>query len=92
MFRRYTTLHILSTLAAFSVAAVWIVLSLVRHGTAASECEDEFFPPESNNGQVSTEDQGPILCNIFTWVTAGLMGGLWLVLAIMQVRASFTQG
>ena len=89
MFRRYTTIHILSTVAAFSVAAVWIVISFTRHNTATRDCEAEFFPPEGNTGQVDTESQGPILCNIFSWVTAGLMAALWVVLVVMQVCAPY---
>jgi hypothetical protein len=87
MFRRYTTLHILSSLAAFSIAAVWIVVSFVRHDTANRDCQRDFFPPDGITGQVDTSDQGPILCNIFSWVTAGLMAALWVVLAVMQVGA-----
>ncbi|THH20644.1 hypothetical protein EW146_g761 [Bondarzewia mesenterica] len=52
VFRRYITLHIMITVAAFSVAAVWIAL-----------------------------DQ---LCEIFPWVDIGIMGGLWVLLAIAQ--------
>ncbi|KAJ3559760.1 hypothetical protein NM688_g133 [Phlebia brevispora] len=78
-YRRYTTLHILITIAAFSVAAVWIALSAARHNTAKSNCESTYFintdePSESNT-----------LCNIFPWVDIGLMAGLWVLLAIAQV-------
>lgn len=79
MYRRYTTLHLLITMGAFSVAAVWIALSASRHNQAKSQCETDFFSGTTQDSQADT------LCNIFPWVSIGLMGGLWVVLAIAQV-------
>ncbi|KAF8271403.1 hypothetical protein EI94DRAFT_1777463 [Lactarius quietus] len=62
MFRRYTTLHILITTAAFSVAAAWIIVSATRHNTAKSNYNVQIFP----------------------WVDVGIMGGLWILLAVSQ--------
>lgn len=78
MYRRYTTLHLLITMGAFSVAAVWIALSASRHNQAKSQCETDFFSDTTQDSQADT------LCNIFPWVSIGLMGGLWVVLAIAQ--------
>ena len=85
MFRRYTTLHIMVTTAAFYVALAWIIVSATRHNTAASDCQDEFFSDSDSSSSTSTVDEGETLCNIFTWADIGLMGGLWVVLGIMQV-------
>lgn len=88
MFRRYTTIHILLTVAAFAVALTWIIVSATRHSTAVTNCESDFFSnstSSSDSSDVPTFDEGETLCNIFTWVDVGLMGGLWVVLAIMQV-------
>ncbi|KAI0963777.1 hypothetical protein AcW1_000756 [Taiwanofungus camphoratus] len=82
-FRRYTTLHLLITIAAFSVAAVWIALSAARHSHAEATCEATFFPENSS----ITSSEGQTLCNVFSWVDVGLMGGLWVLLAIVQVRS-----
>lgn len=81
MYRRYTTLHILITVAAFSVSAVWIALSAGHHSTAQTNCEKKFF--SSNTTDLSSE--GETICNIFPWVDVGIMGGLWVLLAISQV-------
>ena len=78
-YRRYTTLHLLVTIGAFSLAAVWIALSASRHSTAQTYCENTFF---ANTDQSSEADT---MCNIFPWVDIGLMGGLWVILAIAQV-------
>ncbi|TFK57201.1 hypothetical protein OE88DRAFT_1650834 [Heliocybe sulcata] len=82
LFRRYTTLHIMITTAAFSVAIVWIIISASRHSTAQSQCRTDFFTNATTTGPEASEAN--ILCNIFPWVDVGLMGGLWVVLAIAQ--------
>lgn len=79
MYRRYTTLHLLVTLGAFSVAAVWIALSAARHGQAKSDCQSRFFSDTTEESEADT------LCDIFPWVDVGLMAGLWVLLAIAQV-------
>jgi hypothetical protein len=83
MFRRYTTLHVLITVAAFSVAAVWIAISASRHNTAKVNCEQKFF--SATSGLTS---EGSTMCEIFPWVDVGLMGGLWVLLLISQVLYS----
>ena len=82
-FRRYVTLHIFSTLATFSIAATWIVMSATRHATAQSNCESSFFPSVDGS---NTSAEGQALCKIFPWIDVGIMGGLWVVLAIAQVN------
>ncbi|KZT72749.1 hypothetical protein DAEQUDRAFT_722364 [Daedalea quercina L-15889] len=84
LFRRYTTLHLLVTLGAFSVAVVWIILSAARHSKADAACKSTFFGTDSD-----LSDEGNTLCNIFSWVDVGIMGGLWVLLAIMQAYMYF---
>ncbi|KAI0778561.1 hypothetical protein BD413DRAFT_465071 [Trametes elegans] len=92
-YRRYVTLHLLITVAAFAVAAAWIILSATRHSQAQAKCIQDFFA-----GTVSaTNSEGQTLCNIFPWADVGIMGGLWVLLAIMQtylyvVVSSFGKG
>ena len=80
MFRRYVAFHIPVLVAAFAVAAVWIIMSAARHTTAENNCLNNFFPDESGSS-----GEGQTLCNIFPWVDVGIMGGLWAVLAILFV-------
>ncbi|EJC98806.1 uncharacterized protein FOMMEDRAFT_161644 [Fomitiporia mediterranea MF3/22] len=84
MFRRYTTLHIMLTVAAFAVALTWIIISASKHNTAVNDCEKDFFPNATQTTDSTDLNEGETLCNIFTWVDVGLMGGLWVILAIMQ--------
>ncbi|KAL5533775.1 hypothetical protein ACEPAG_235 [Sanghuangporus baumii] len=85
LFRRYTTIHIMLTVAAFAVAATWIIISATRHNTALRHCESDFFSNSTTAATgTDTLNESETLCNIFTWVTVGLMGGLWLLLAVMQ--------
>ncbi|KAL0580371.1 hypothetical protein V5O48_001616 [Marasmius crinis-equi] len=79
LFRRYLSLHSIALLAAFAVAAAWIILSATKHSDAKSKCLSDFF----NTPQ--TQSQGQTLCEIFPWVSVGVMGGLWALLAIMHV-------
>lgn len=79
MYRRYVTLHSMITVAAFAVAAVWIAISASRHSTAQTNCENTFFGSTTNT-------EGTTMCNIFGWVDVGIMGGLWVLFAIAQVR------
>ncbi|KAH8102449.1 hypothetical protein BXZ70DRAFT_1006372 [Cristinia sonorae] len=82
MYRRYTTLHILLLTSALSIAAVWIILSAARHNQAKSSCLSTFFT-------VTTGSLGDTLCEIFPWVDVGLMGGLWVILASVQLYLYF---
>lgn len=84
MYRRYATLHLLTMLATFSVAAVWIALSAARHNQAEARCLSVFFT-ETGLGLGNT------LCNIFPWVDIGLMGGIWVLLAAVQVSVSISR-
>ncbi|KAJ8084101.1 hypothetical protein PM082_002868 [Marasmius tenuissimus] len=79
LFRRYLSLHIIALLAAFAVAAAWIILSATKHNDAKSTCLSDFFSAPS------TRSQGETLCEVFPWVSVGIMGGLWAILAIMHV-------
>lgn len=87
LFRRYAQLNSLVIIAAFAVAVVWIIISATRHTTAQSKCEKKFFPIESTG---ETTSEGETICNIFPWVDIGIMGGLWVLLAIVQVRRTIS--
>jgi len=87
LYRRYTTVHILLTLIAFALAATWIGVSAGNHKKAQTQCELEFFNSTNvniTNSAISQQSEGQTLCEIFTWVDVGLLGGLWLILAVMQ--------
>lgn len=83
LFRRYTTLHLIVTLAAFSIAVVWIVLSAARHSKAVSACKATF------GTDPDLQDEANTLCDIFPWADVGIMGGLWVILVIMQTYLYF---
>ncbi|KAJ7597121.1 hypothetical protein C8J56DRAFT_919263 [Mycena floridula] len=93
LFRRYLTLHSLLITAAFGLGAAWAAISASRHSTAQTKCISDFFDT-SDSAQAA---EGQVLCNIFPWVDVGIMGGLWLILAIMHiylyvVLSSFSSG
>ncbi|KAF8898657.1 hypothetical protein BD779DRAFT_1484993 [Infundibulicybe gibba] len=78
LFRRYVSLHSLLALAAFAVAAAWAIISASRHSVAQANCLQDFFSQDQ-------QSEGETLCNIFPWVDVGIMGGLWVVLAIFHI-------
>ncbi|KIY62455.1 hypothetical protein CYLTODRAFT_383608 [Cylindrobasidium torrendii FP15055 ss-10] len=80
LFRRYLALHTLSMLAAFAVAAAWIVWGGLKLDDAKSECRETFYDT-SDSDQAS---QANTLCNVFAYVDIGIMAGLWVWMAIMQ--------
>jgi len=81
LFRRYVSLHSLIIVAAFSVALVWIILSVSHHSTAKSNCLSNFFA----HADSEQESEGETLCEIFPWVDVGVMGGLWVILAALHI-------
>lgn len=82
LYRRYVTLHGLALTAAFSIAAAWIIVSATRHSNAEAKCIQDFF---SSSGSGTESSEGEALCNIFSWVDVGIMGVLWILLAILQL-------
>ncbi|KZT05953.1 uncharacterized protein LAESUDRAFT_654583 [Laetiporus sulphureus 93-53] len=86
LFRIYVTLHTLITLAAFAVAAVWIIISATRHTTAETNCRTTYY---SGTNTTILTDEANTLCDIFPWVDIGLMAGLWALMAIMQLYLFF---
>ncbi|KAF8140184.1 hypothetical protein EV363DRAFT_1152335 [Boletus edulis] len=86
MYRRYVTLHTGASIAVFSIAAAWIIISAIRHSTAQSHCEATFFPASSSS---SSSSEGQTLCDVFSWVDVGLMAGAWAFFALVQAYFLF---
>jgi len=88
LFRRYLALNWVITLGGFSISIAWIIASAARHSTAQANCQSDFYPAGSTgNNAASLANASDTVCNIFSWVDVGIMGGLWIVLLIMQVSA-----
>lgn len=86
LYRRFTTLHCMLMLAVFAAAAVFIGWSGGKHSQATTDCQNDFFASSSSSSSlVNTTKEGQILCNIFSWVTFGVMAGLWFVLGIFEI-------
>jgi len=86
LYRRFTTLHCMLMLGVFTVAAVFIGWSGGKHSKATTDCQTDFFSNStSSSGLVDTSKEGQLLCNIFAWVTFGVMAGLWFVLGLFEI-------
>ncbi|KAF8514486.1 hypothetical protein JB92DRAFT_3082994 [Gautieria morchelliformis] len=91
-FRRYTTLHLFIVTAIFAFSAVFIGISASKHSTATTNCIATFFPTDptvTTTALTGSQNEGRLLCNIFTWVGLGTLGGLWLVLGIFHAYLFF---
>jgi len=87
IFRRYTTLHSMIIVAVFAFSAAFIGVSASKHSTAAAKCVTTFFAPDPGataTALTGSDSEGKLLCNIFTWVGVGVLGGLWVILAIFH--------
>jgi hypothetical protein len=82
---RSISVNILSISAAMIMALVWIVLSGIHHNDAVSACTAE-FGDTSNTAALSTAatNSGHSICNIFTFVQIGVVGGLWVLALVTQ--------
>lgn len=88
LFKRYLSLDWFITIAGFSISAAWIILSATRHSTAQTDCQNEFYSTSTINSAASLAESSDTVCNIFSWVDVGIMAGLLVVLALMQVSAA----
>ncbi|TRM66184.1 hypothetical protein BD626DRAFT_486968 [Schizophyllum amplum] len=76
MFQQYRNLHSVALAALLAIAAAWIIISATGHSKAKTACIDKYFTSDT------IEEESDTLCEIFTWVDVGIMGGLWVVLAV----------
>jgi len=84
VFLRYQPLNGIILLVCFAVAATFIGISASKHDAAVKFCQKTFYSRlDDTTGTANGESE--TVCNIFTWIGIGCMGGMWLVLAIAQV-------
>jgi len=81
LFRKYVTVNWIVLYTGLSLIATFIIISAVRHNQATDICEATFFPSETGT---LADDKGERICEIFTWVSVGIMGALWLIITILQ--------
>ncbi|RSH92320.1 hypothetical protein EHS25_008735 [Saitozyma podzolica] len=88
-FKFYSALNALAVAAAFIVSAALIIVSALRHSTAVAVCETAYFSNSTSTTTSSTvnsmlSEEGPLLCGPFAWADVGIMGGLWVLLFLVQ--------
>ncbi|QRW05977.1 hypothetical protein RhiLY_11294 [Ceratobasidium sp. AG-Ba] len=86
LFRKYVMINSVAVLAAFGIAAAFIAISGTKHDKASSRCQRTFFATSNPSAASSNDDsgEGAQICEVFTWVILGLMGGLWVTLLSFQ--------
>jgi len=58
-----------------------IIISAVKHKDAIDTCQRLFSAD-------ATDDTGEGICNIWTWVQVGIMGLLFIIVGLCEVRAN----
>ncbi|KAG9086091.1 hypothetical protein FRC06_003281 [Ceratobasidium sp. 370] len=84
LFRKYVMINSVAVIAAFCVAAAFIAISGTRHSAASDRCQKSFFAGNNTPGSSDDSGEGEQICEVFTWVILGLMGGLWVSLLSFQ--------
>ncbi|KAG8782929.1 hypothetical protein FRC12_020303 [Ceratobasidium sp. 428] len=74
----------IAVIAAFCIAAAFIAISGTRHAAASTRCQTTFFAGNNEAGSTDNSGEGEQICEVFTWVILGLMGGLWITLLSFQ--------
>jgi len=82
LFSRYVMVNWIILYLSLSVAAAFIGISAGRHQQAVDACEASFFAGDT--GTTTEDSKGEQICNIFCWSTLGVMGALWVLLALVQ--------
>lgn len=86
-FKVYSLLNALGILAALICSAALIITSALRHDTAVTDCEYKFFSDTGNSSSTANQtlaSESQALCSAFAWADVGIMGGLWVILLVVQ--------
>ncbi|WVQ79909.1 hypothetical protein IAT38_002010 [Cryptococcus sp. DSM 104549] len=86
-FKVYTLLNLLAVVAAFACSAALIITSALRHDTSVTACENKFFSDTSSTSSTANQtlaSEGEALCSAFAWADVGIMGGLWVIMLLVQ--------
>ncbi|ODO08613.1 hypothetical protein L198_00344 [Cryptococcus wingfieldii CBS 7118] len=87
-FKVYTLLNGLAVVAGFVCSAALIIASALKHDTAVTACEEKFFSDTTNTSSSANStlaSEGQTLCSAFAWADIGMMGGLWVIMLIVQL-------
>ncbi|KAK4703973.1 hypothetical protein P7C70_g2242, partial [Phenoliferia sp. Uapishka_3] len=80
LFKTYARANGFLVSIALAIAIAFIGLSAGRHSTAVTKCQSTF----SSQTTGSTVKSGSEICNIWTWVQVGIMGLLFIILALCE--------
>ncbi|KAL7417933.1 hypothetical protein BDY24DRAFT_346236 [Mrakia frigida] len=87
LFKVYASVNMAAVLATFSIAAALVLVSGLKRATAIADCQSTFYAPSTTNSSTSIAplaDSANKICTIFTIVDVSVMGGLWVLLFIVQ--------
>ncbi|GAA6008792.1 hypothetical protein JCM11491_003785 [Sporobolomyces phaffii] len=77
LFKTYSRINTALLLAALLLALAIIIISAVRHKSAIDTCQNLFSTDATGN-------TGEAICNVWTWVQVGIMGLLFVIVALCE--------
>ncbi|KAK4055753.1 hypothetical protein OIV83_000300 [Microbotryomycetes sp. JL201] len=81
MFKTYARINTVLVTAALVIALALIIISAARHSTAVNNCVNLFADRQTSTDQVTS---GTDICNVWTWVQIGIMGLLFVIVALCE--------
>lgn len=97
-YKQYSRVTFLGTVVILCFTIAFTVTAAAKHDDAIQACLAEFGQPLANDGYGVQEVQSHLddgrrdVCNYLGWADVGLMGGLVVVVGLLQLYMCFMQG
>lgn len=97
-YKQYSRINFLATIVLLCFTIAFTVTAAAKHNESIDACMNEFERPLANDGLGVDEvqdrlDQGRHdVCNYLGWADVGLMGGLVVVVGLVQLYMCYMQG
>ncbi|WFC93691.1 hypothetical protein MBRA1_000313 [Malassezia brasiliensis] len=97
LYRLYIRVNFLATVVILAITIAFTVTAAARHDKAVDACYREFEGSLAQDGlglqsvEESITSGRHKVCDILTWVDVGLMGGLIVLLGVMQLFMCYMQ-
>lgn len=97
-YKQYSRMNFLATVVLLCFTIAFTVTAAAKHNDAIEACLNEFERPLANDGYGVEEVQDRLdegrhdVCNYLGWADVGLMGGLVVVVGLLQLYMCYMQG
>ena len=97
-YKQYSRMNFMATVVLLCFTIAFTVTAAAKHNDAIEACLNEFERPLANDGYGVEEVQDRLdegrhdVCNYLGWADVGLMGGLVVVVGLLQLYMCYMQG